>query len=115
MLKHLWRFSKLFVSFVDTNVYGNLFFFFRYLKIKNINLFLVIDIIYHSRTLHFLHRFTYFTLGPVPMTQSCYSLSVSLPVSSNSVISNLFFMRLILKLKSLTSETFFNKQKLLLK
>jgi hypothetical protein len=78
-------------------------FYFKRFLLKGFRSAFVIDLYYHKNTLHFLNKFKFVTIGPVPLFSNLYTFYISLPVVSNSVFSNLFFLRLVLKLKKLNS------------
>ena len=102
-LRSIWRYSNPFIFFMKnkTTRYNDIFF--KRLSRKTSKLAIVVDIYYHKRTLHYFNRYKFFTIGPVPVTSSLYSLSLAFPVSSNSVFSNLFFIRMLFRLKKLTA------------
>lgn len=97
--KFIWKFSHPFIFFLrnKTTFYNRLFF--NYINYLNFKIAFIIDIYYHSRTIYYFNRNNAITIGPVPVSSNFYTLSVSLPVASNLNFSNIFFIRLILKLK----------------
>lgn len=108
-LKNFWRFTNPFIFFLNnkTTLFNDIYF--KRLKKKLINFSFVVDIYYHKRTLHYLKKYRYITLGPVPISSSLYTLDIVFPTSSNSVFSNLFFVRLLFRLNKLTSYRNFKK------
>ncbi len=107
--KHQWRLSNLFYLFTNNKNSPEITKFFKMLKLKNFNLAVVTDITYHQSTAYCLHVSNFITVGPLPLTMSMYSLSFALPVTANNFVSNLFFLRTVLKLKVLSSYSLFSK------
>ena len=102
-LTHLWKYTNVFFFFISSKMTLSSEFYFKNLLSKGFRSAFVIDLYYHKNTLHFLNKFKFVTIGPVPLFSNLYTFYISLPVVSNSVFSNLFFLRLILKLKKLNS------------
>ena len=110
-LKSLWKFTDPFIFFLNNKTTLSNDIYFKFLKRKLSNLSFVVDIYYHKRTLHYLKKYKYITIGPVPISSNLYSLTISFPTSSNSVFSNLFFIRFLFRLKKLTSYENFQSYK----
>lgn len=107
-LINMWRLSFPFIFFIRSRATLQTESFFRFILLNKVRLSFVIDLYYHKTNLYYLNRFKFVTVGPVPLTTNLYLLSVSLPVLSNSILSNLFFFRFILKLSRLNSSQYFN-------
>ena len=112
LFKGKWRFSNLFYLFVNNSNTPNISKFLQALRLKNYHIAFVSDVIYHKRTVHSLNKNNFISVGPLPLTLSFYTLSFSIPVATNSLVSNTFFLRLVLKVKSQNSFSFFNRRKL---
>lgn len=110
LYRQLWRFSTLFVHFINNIKTPSFENFLRLLRHNNVFVAIVIDIFFHKSTIDALKKNDIVTFGPVPITANLYTLSVSIPTSSNSVISNLFFLRLVFKLKMLNNRYIFDKK-----
>lgn len=96
-----WRYSKLFYFFVNNTISREFTHFLFFLKLKSLHFTMFVDIFYHKTTLHFFSLNNFVTIGPVPITTNLYTLNIAIPIASNTLISNLFFIRLIFKLKQL--------------
>jgi len=72
---------------------------FSLLKLKRIDIALVIDTNYHQSTLFYLQRYSFFTIGVVPVTSNLYKVNFALPSSAESTYSHLFFIRVILNIR----------------
>ena len=101
-LKYLWKYTNPFIFFLNNKTTLRNDIYFRWLSKKMIKLAFVIDIYYHKRTLHYLNKYKFVTIGPVPISSNFYTLFIAAPVSSNLVFSNLFFIRLLFKLNKLS-------------
>lgn len=100
-LKSLWRYTNPFIFFLNnkTTLYNDIFF--KLLSKKAINISFLVDVYYHKRTVYYLQKYKFTTIGPVPISSSFYLLNITFPTSSNSVFSNLFFIRLITRVKKM--------------
>lgn len=98
-LKNIWRFTNRFTFFLNSETSLENHYFFKYLLALNYKIVFLVDINYHRKTVHYLLKNKFISVGPVPISDNFYLLTVSLPVSSNSVFSNLFFIRLVLKIR----------------
>jgi len=67
--------------------------------LKRIDIALVIDTNYHQSTLFYLQRYSFFTIGVVPVTSNLYKVNFALPSSAESTYSHLFFIRVILNIR----------------
>lgn len=106
-LKTLWRYSHPFLFLLNNNMTQKSDLYFRYLQRRIVKIALVVDVYYHKRTIYYLNKYKFITIGPVPLSSSFYTLNVAFPSSSNSIFSNLFFIRLLFHLKkTLAASTF---------
>ena len=106
-LKSLWRYTNPFIFFLNnkTTLHNDIYFKFLSKKVSKVSV--LVDIFYHKRTLHYFKKYKFITLGPVPISSNFYTLTLSFPVSSNSVFSNLFFIRMFLRMGKLVSNSKF--------
>lgn len=109
--KYQWRLSNLFYLFTDNKNFPSVVQFLKALKLKNFSLALVTDITFHKSTIYCLHTHGFTTVGPLPISTSLHELHFSIPVTANTFTSNLFFLRLVLKIKALSSHSLFNSRK----
>jgi hypothetical protein len=108
--KSSWRFSRIFYFFINNKNTEETALFFKSIGNQHTKLTFLIDTFFHKNTLHFLNKNKFISIGAVPLTSNLYLLSVSLPIATNTLLSNLFFMRLILKLKVKSSSYLFNSR-----
>lgn len=104
-LSFLWRYSNFFFFFTKNKATFYVESFFRFLLSRGFNLSFIVDLNYHKTSLFYLNKFRFISVGPVPLSSSLYSISIALPVSSNSIFSNLFFIRFLIKLNKLNRKT----------
>ena len=108
-LKSLWRYTNPFIFFLKNKTTRDNDIFFKYINRRVSKLAILVDIYYHKRTLYYFSKYKYITLGPVPVTSSLYSLTLAFPVSSNSVFSNLFFIRMFFRLNKLFASYYYKQ------
>jgi len=56
-----------------------------------------------------MQKFKFVTIGPVPISSNFYTLTLSLPVSNNLFFSNLYFVRLVLKMNKMVQSLNFDE------
>jgi hypothetical protein len=104
-MKFMWRYTNIFFFFTQNKleVIGGILF--THFKLSGYNTALVFDIIYHKYTLNYLNKLNYYTIGVVATTSNSKFVDVAIPVSSDNLFSQLFFLRTTLKIrqKALTS------------
>jgi hypothetical protein len=101
--RYIWKYSTFFIFFLNNKTTFSTESFFRSLISNNLRLSFVVDLHYHRKSLFYLNKFKFISVGPVPLSSNLYILSLALPVSSNSTFSNLFFFRFLLKIKKFNS------------
>lgn len=95
----LWRYAYPFLTTKYSKIFDYGWAVFRLLRERGYNMAFVLDIIYHHKTLYYLDRESYFTLGLVPLWYHSNSVNVALPTLSDDLISQLFTFRLVLAVK----------------
>jgi len=112
-IKQFWKYSSPFLFFLNNKTTRLNDHYFYFLRNNDTRVIIVVDVYYHKRTLHYLRKYKFYTVGPVPISTDFYTLDLAFPVSSNSVFSNLFFIRLLFKFYKITSNySFQHKLKL---
>ena len=109
--KRLWRFSHPFIFFLKNRTTLENTRYFRHLSYLGFRIAFITDTVYHSRTIYYFNRSKSLTIGPVPVSSNFYTLNVTLPVASNLNFSNLFFIRLLMKLKKNNAKLIFTNYK----
>jgi hypothetical protein len=93
--KSSWRFSRIFYFFINNKNTEEAALFFKYVGNRHTKLTFLVDTFFHKNTLHFLNKNKFISVGAVPLTSNLYLLSVSLPISTNTLLSNLCLMALL--------------------
>lgn len=98
----LWRYIKPFLTFKSNKIndYGE--FIFRKLKILGFNVGLITDVLYHSKSIYYLRRLNYYSIGLVPTIYHAKTLDLAIPTTNDSLISQVFFIRFVLKIKKVS-------------
>lgn len=98
-LQSLWRFIKPLILFKPGQIvnYGNLLF--KKLKFRNLNISFIIDILYHSKTIYYLKNNNFFIIGLVTSGSRLKTVDLALPINSNSIFTQLFFVRFLISIK----------------
>ena len=109
--KFMWRYTRPFLSFRSNKIttYGD-FVFYR-LNLLGMRLGLVIDVLYHSKTIYYLHRSGFYTVGLVPINYNINTLNFAVPSTSDSLLTQVFFIRFLSLIKQNTSNTQFNSMR----
>jgi hypothetical protein len=107
-IRTLWRYTHPFIFYLRNNTTMKNRLYFDYLTKAHHRIAIIVDIYYHSRTIYYCNRYKLISIGPVPISSNFYTLSIVLPTSSNLAFSNLFFLRLFLKLQKLNANLVFN-------
>ena len=96
---YLWRYVKPFIFLKpnNINIYGD--FIFYKVRLMGINISIIFDVVYHSKTLHYVRRAGFYSIGVVPTTYKLGCVNFALPAASNSIISHLFSVRFILLIR----------------
>jgi len=71
---------------------------FKFLRINGFHTSIVYDPNYHKRTIYYLQRLSFFSIGIVPANLPKYTLNVSLPTLNDTLLSHLFMLRLFMSI-----------------
>lgn len=98
-LNTFWRYAKPFLIFqsVKINDFGD--FIFRNLNHMGYYIGLILDITYHKKTIYYLRKSKFYTIGIVPSNYNIKSVDAALPIINDTIPNQLFFIRLILLIK----------------
>ena len=91
--KFMWRYTRPFFALRPNKIttYGD-FVFYR-LNLLGLRVGLIIDVLYHSKTIYYLHRSGFYTVGLVPVNYNINSVSFAIPSTSDSLLTQVFFLR----------------------
>lgn len=102
--KFMWRYTRPFLTLKSNKIttYGD--FVFTRLSLLGMRISLVIDVLYHTKTIYYLHRSGFYTIGLVPLNHNINTLNFAIPSGSDSLLSQVFFIRFISLIKQNTLE-----------
>jgi hypothetical protein len=72
---------------------------FKFLKMNGFHTSVVYDSNYHKRTIYYLQRLSFFSIGIIPANMPKYTLNVSLPTLNDTLLMHLYMLRLFVKTK----------------
>lgn len=110
-IKKHWRYVRPYIFSKENKINDNNNNIFSLLSLRNINLSFVIDVNYHRRTIYYLKRFNFFTIGVVPISSDMFTVDFAMPSSSESATSQLFFIRLVLHIRRNVYKTQYTQYK----
>ena len=105
---YIWRYTKPFVFFTSNKIHNEMLTLFHNYSLLNFNTAAVLDVFYHSKTIHYLNKTGFYTFGLVPTNTVSYTLNFSIPTTQESILSQVFFMRFLLVSKKHTNRHLFN-------
>ena len=99
-----FRYVLNFLMLKPSRIFNQGWVIFSYLRSLHFNMACVIDIMYHKKTVYYLRRTGFFTVGAVPVNYNQMLVDLALPTSSDSYSTQFFMLTFIRNLKK-TSET----------
>ena len=93
--KFMWRYTKPFLTSKPNKIttYGD-FIFYR-LNLLGLRVSLVVDVLYHSKTIYYLHRAGFYSIGLVPVNYNINTVNFAVPTASDSLFTQIFFIRFL--------------------
>lgn len=98
-LKKTWRYIVPFFTLKPSKIFNYGWWIFYKLKLKNYNIACVLDIFYHRKTLYYLNRAEFYTIGLVPANYNPLLVDFPILASSDSFFTQLFFLNYLTKIK----------------
>jgi hypothetical protein len=92
--KNPLRYSPQSIFFAPNKMNDKYPFIFPFWKLNGYNISILYDVTYHLKTLYYLHRFNFFSIGFIPANLPKYKLSLAIPVLNDSWVTQLFLVRL---------------------
>ena len=96
---YLWKYAKPILLFKPNRITDDMDFVFEQLKLRGLNIALVVDVAYHSKTIHYLKQSNFYSIGLVPVNHSITTLDFPIPTNSDNLFMQLFFFRFILSIQ----------------
>lgn len=103
-LKFLWRYSRPFLFYKPSKItdYGDLIYY--RLNLLGLRTAVIVDILYHHKTIYYLHRSRIYSIGLVPTNHHIKSVNFAIPTGHDSILTQLFFIRFLLSIRNSASE-----------
>lgn len=105
---YIWRYTKSFMFFTPNKINDEIFTLFHNYSLMNLHTAAVLDVFYHSKTIYYLNKTGFYTFGLVPTNTPSYILNFAIPTTQESILSQVFFIRLLLSTKKHTEKHMFN-------
>ena len=93
--KYVWRYTRPFLTFKPNKITNHAEFVFRRLRLLGLSIGLVTDILYHNKTLYYLRRSTFYSIGLVPSIYHINSVDFAVPTTYESVLMQVFFVKFL--------------------
>lgn len=90
-----WKYTFPFFVYKLNNFNRKIEFFFNKLQEANVNLYFITDCFYHFKLLHYFNKQKLYTLGLVSSNLNPWLVSYPLPVLSNNLFLQFFFLKLL--------------------
>lgn len=114
-IKQIWRFIVPFFSLKPGKIFNYGWWIFLKLKYKNYHLAFVVDLFYHRKTLNYLDKAGFYTIGLVPSNYNPLLVDFPILISSDNFFTQLFFLNYIVRIKQNINKIQYNNIKILWK
>ena len=71
----------------------------------------MVDVLYHTKTIYYLRRTSFYSIGLVPTIYNAYTVDLALPTAYESIFTQIFFIRFLMRIKQDASSTEFSDLK----
>jgi hypothetical protein len=99
----IWRYNFHSLFYKPSKLDDKLPLTFLLFKQSGISSGVVIDSLYHAKTIYYLHRAEFYSIGLVEGNKSKYALNAALPALGENILSQLFFIRTMLTINKLVT------------
>ena len=110
-IKFIWRYASVFIFYSPNKLTNVGTVVFNHLKLVGYNSAIILDINYHKYTLNYLTTLHYYTIGLTPSTMNHRLVDFAIPISVDSVFSQLFFIRLNLNIRRQALSSTYSRRK----
>ena len=110
-LTFMWRYVRPFLIHKPNKISNHGDFVFRNLRTLGLSVGIVTDVLYHAKTIYYLKRKTFYSIGLVPTIYNAYTVDFALPTAYESIFTQIFFIRFLIRIKQDSSSTSFNNFK----
>lgn len=81
---------------------------FKLIKKSILKYAFIIDTTYHATTIEYLNKLSVLTIGPIPIIYNSKDLDITLPITTDNIFLQHFFLKLILSIKKYTEYKNYN-------
>ena len=111
--KFMWKFIRPFLFLQPNKITNQGDQVFWQLYLTGLRVSVILDTPYHLKTLYYLHRAGFYSIGPVPLNYDKNLVDYAVPVGVDSLFTHMFFLRLLLQLRrGVSAESYRNLKKL---
>jgi hypothetical protein len=93
--KYIWRYTRPFLTLKSNKITNHAEFVFRRLRLLGLSVGLVTDILYHHKTIYYLRRSTFYSIGLVPSIYHINSVDFAIPTTYESILMQIFFVKFL--------------------
>jgi len=93
--KYIWRYTRPFLTFKSNKITNHAEFVFRRLRLLGMGIGLVTDILYHHKTIYYLRRSAFYSIGLVPSIYHINSVDFAIPTTYESILMQVFFVKFL--------------------
>jgi hypothetical protein len=93
--KYVWRYTRPFLTLKPNKITNHAEFIFRRLRLLGLSIGLVTDILYHHKTIYYLRRSTFYSIGLVPSIYHINSVDFAIPTTYESILMQVFFVKFL--------------------
>lgn len=103
----MWRYTRPFLIFKPNKITNHGDFVFRKLRSLGLSVGIITDVLYHNKTIYYLRRTGFYSIGLVPTIYNAYSVDFAVPTAYDSIFTQIFFVRFLIRIKQDSSTAFF--------
>lgn len=105
----MWRYTRPFLVFKPNKITNHGDFVFRKLRSLGLSVGIVTDVLYHNKTIYYLRRTSFYSIGLVPTIYNAYTVDFAVPTAYESIFTQIFFVRFLIRTKQDASTNFFSQ------
>jgi energy-converting hydrogenase Eha subunit C len=105
----MWRYTRPFLVFKPNKITNHGDFVFRKLRALGLSVGIVTDVLYHNKTIYYLKRTGFYSIGLVPTIYNAYTVDFAIPTAYDSIFTQIFFVRFLIRVKQDASTAYFTQ------
>jgi len=107
----MWRYTRPFLVFKPNKITNHGDFVFRKLRSLGLSVGVVTDVLYHNKTIYYLKRTGFYSIGLVPTIYNAYTVDFAVPTAYDSIFTQIFFVRFLIRIRQDSSAMHFTQLK----